>query len=467
VNYAVVVLDSGYRVRYVNRACERLVGRGRQRILGDLATGALPELFGQGFIRYREVHGLAQPGCFDEYHAALDMWTESHACPSPSGLLVCSRDVSAQKRNERVLAGQARVLEMVAASAPLEKVLHAITALVEQQSRQDLCSILLLSDGRLTVAAAASFPADYNAAIDGCEIGPAVGSCGTAASMGRLVVTPDIAADPRWAGYEELALRHGLRACWSRPILSRDGLRVVGTVANYSRKVGQPTDQSLRLLDTAAHLAQIAIGQAEDDAERNATAKLLATEAAVTRVLAGAGSAREAIPRLLEAICITCDWETGAYWVVDEAAEVIRCATFWRQGRIDVEDFERLSLYTALASGAGLPGRVWATARPTWINNLHEDSNFPRRAAAIRHGLRGALGFPVMREGRVVGVMEFFARDIRPSDPNLDAMLTVLGGQVGQFLHRVQAEGQLKAAKEQLQSALREGTQAATAPRQR
>jgi signal transduction histidine kinase/ActR/RegA family two-component response regulator len=457
VNYTVVVLDDAGRISYINQAGERLLSKSRSAVLGGLATQVVPEIFGEAFERYRQSHGLAAAGQFEEYCASLDLWTESHACPSPCGLLVCARDVTARKRNERILTGQARVLEMVATAAPLADILHAITALVEQQSPEDLSSILLLGGGdgrRLHLAAGASLPPDYNAAIEGVEIGPAVGSCGAAAFLGQVVVADDIATDPRWAGFSHIALGHGLRACWSQPIFSPDG-RVLGTVANYSRQPRRPTQQSLQLLETAAHLAQIAINQSEADAQRTRTEKLLATEAAVTRVLAAAESADQALPRILDAICTTCDWETGAYWPVDEPAAVLRCGTFWRHSSVKVDEFERVSWQAEFGPGVGLPGRAWEGARPAWIADVREDSNFPRKAIAAAAGLRGALAFPVMLEGRVIGVMEFFASALRPPDKNLDSMLTVIGGQVGQFLHRMSAEQQLKAARDSAEKANR------------
>jgi signal transduction histidine kinase/CheY-like chemotaxis protein len=349
------------------------------------------------------------------------------------------------------------ILEMVASGAPLTQVLHAITTLVEQQSSDDLCSILLTSpDGlRLHHAAGPSLPAEYNAAIDGAAVGPSAGSCGTAAFNRALVIVDDIATDSRWAQYKHLALPHGLRACWSMPIHSRDGRRVLGTVANYSRHPGPPTEHSLRLLRTAAHVARIAIEQANADARRKHAEKLLVAEAAVSRVLASAENEQHAMPLLLEAICATCDWETGAYWEVDESASLLRCRQFRASPAAHVDEFRLASQAASFATGQGLPGRVWAAAKPQWITDVREDPNFPRKAIAARAGLRAALGFPVVMNARVIGVLEFFTRELREPDAQFDAMLCALGGQIGQFIHRHRADEQLKAARDSAEKANR------------
>ena len=128
--------------------------------------------------------------------------------------------------NEEVIEGQKEALELAVHGAPLAAVLEVLVRTVEAQSSNDvLGSILLLDAGgeRLRLGAAPSLPAAYNAAIDGIAIGPGVGSCGTAAFTRQTVVVSDIQTDPLWAEFKGLAGAHGLRACWSTPILSSTG----------------------------------------------------------------------------------------------------------------------------------------------------------------------------------------------------------------------------------------------------
>src|SRR5687768_8105561 len=228
VNYPVVVLSPDCQIQYINRAGENLVGRDRHGIVGGRASMALPEFFGKGFQHQERSTRLTSASQYEEYFPPADLWTEVHLCPSPAGILACVRDITARKRSERILTGQKRVLELVTSGAALNVILDAITAMVEDQSNSDLCTILLLGeDGRkLHLGSGGSVDDAYNAAIEGLEIGESVGSCGTAAFTRRRVVATDIANDPRWAGFTDIALNHGLRACWSQPILSRDGERV-------------------------------------------------------------------------------------------------------------------------------------------------------------------------------------------------------------------------------------------------
>lgn len=170
------------------------------------------------------------------------------------------QDITDRKRTEALMDGQKRVLEMIATGAPLEESLTGLVRLIEAQVPGMLGSILLLDlrDGRLRHGAAPSLPADYVAAIDGTAIGPNVGSCGTAAYEKATVFVEDIAADSRWTNYRNLALPHGLRACWSTPIFNEQR-QVLGTFAMYYHRPVHPEPEHLRLIDVVTHIAAIAI----------------------------------------------------------------------------------------------------------------------------------------------------------------------------------------------------------------
>jgi len=108
-----------------------------------------------------------------------------------------------------------------------------------------------------------------------------------------------------------------------------------------------------------------------------------------------------------------------------------------------------------LGPAAGLPGRVWVSAGPHWITDVGKDECFARREIALAAGLCGALGFPIVINEQVIGVMEFFTRAWRDPDRALDTMLMVIGGEVGQFMSRTAADEALRAAKESLDKANR------------
>ncbi|MBI4492244.1 MAG: diguanylate cyclase [Chloroflexi bacterium] len=180
----------------------------------------------------------------------------------------------AARAAEALLDGQKRVLELVAQGAPLSTVLETLVGVVEARSSDGLvASILLLDqDGiHLRPGAAPSLPQSFLQATDGLAIGPGVGSCGTAAYRREAVVVSDIASDPKWAEGRELALQHGLRACWSTPIFSSSGY-VLGTFALYYREPRGPSARDRELVDVATHLAGIAI-------ERHQAAEVLKHQA--------------------------------------------------------------------------------------------------------------------------------------------------------------------------------------------
>jgi len=172
----------------------------------------------------------------------------------------CRKRMGELEQGDALLAGEKRILEMIAKSSPLEPILDALCRLGEEMSGNVLVSILLVSpDGKsLRHGAAPSLPKSYTEAIDGALIGPRAGSCGTAAYRGERVIVSDIATDPLWDQYRHLAIDHGLRACWSTPIFSttRD---VIGTFALYSREPGSPSSEQLNLIEQMTHLAAVAI----------------------------------------------------------------------------------------------------------------------------------------------------------------------------------------------------------------
>ena len=157
----------------------------------------------------------------------------------------------------------------------LETILSRHLLAVEQMAeREVITSILLLSrDGkRLSHGAGPNLPQSYRVAIDGAEIGPCAGSCGTAAFFGRPVYVNDIASDPLWADYRHVALPHGLRSCWSTPIRDNAG-SVIATFAIYHRTVGSPSREEIEAIEMITEHVAHAIMWAEGIQELDAPAK--------------------------------------------------------------------------------------------------------------------------------------------------------------------------------------------------
>src|ERR1700692_1440298 len=159
---------------------------------------------------------------------------------------------------------------MVAKGNSLAKILGSLCRLVEAQAGDVLASILLADGDHLRHGCAPSLPKAYTDAINGIVIGPSAGSCGTAAYRGQPVIVEDIAADPLWADYRELALPHSLCACWSTPVFSSQG-KVIATVAMYYRGPRRPTQRNQEIIDRITHLAGAAIQQklAQENLQRS------------------------------------------------------------------------------------------------------------------------------------------------------------------------------------------------------
>jgi GAF domain-containing protein len=168
--------------------------------------------------------------------------------------------IDTDKKEEEFRIGQSRILQKLGANAPLSEILERLVLLIEAQSPGMLCSVLLLSeDGdHVRHGAAPSLPPEYVQAIDGGQIGPKNGSCGTAMYRGEPVVVTDIASDPLWEDYKDLAMANGLRACWSTPILSGRG-KVLGSFAMYYREPRTPTGEEAGLTEVATRIAALAI----------------------------------------------------------------------------------------------------------------------------------------------------------------------------------------------------------------
>jgi diguanylate cyclase (GGDEF)-like protein/PAS domain S-box-containing protein len=149
---------------------------------------------------------------------------------------------------------------MISTGKPLGTVLDALTREIETLSPEMKCSMLLLDgDGiHMRHASAPSLPQEFCRMIDGQPIGPTAGSCGTAMFRGETVISTEIASDPLWLDYRELALSHGLRACWAVPILSPGG-KVLGSFGAYFGHAHAPEEKQLALLEIGRHIGGIAI----------------------------------------------------------------------------------------------------------------------------------------------------------------------------------------------------------------
>ncbi|MBS0184317.1 MAG: response regulator [Nitrospira sp.] len=186
------------------------------------------------------------------------------------------------------------------------------------------------------------------------------------------------------------------------------------------------------------------LGIHTDITERKHLERRLAIQHEVADVLARASGLDAAISAMLQPVCETLGWDEGLLWVVDESAQRLRCHSMWTASGTASEHYGDASRELTFLRGVGLPGRVWADAKPVWISDVTRDENFPRAALAEQAGFHTAAAFPVRLADRVYAVLEFFHHEIRPADSSLLTTFQAVADQLSQFCARERAEERLR-----------------------
>ncbi len=193
-------------------------------------------------------------------------------------------------------------------------------------------------------------------------------------------------------------------------------------------------------------------GIAKDVTKSRRADQLLALEHSVSRRLAEADSTAAALKAVIRAICETEDWECGRYFRVDEKAALLRFGEAWSVQVDAIERFVSGSRELTYAPGAGLAGRAWQTEQPVWSSDIATDPRVAQVKLARDTGMHGAFLFPVVSEGKVIGVFTFNSRQIRDPDERLLDAIRVIGSQIGQFVKRKQAEDVVRENEERFRS---------------
>jgi PAS domain S-box-containing protein len=184
------------------------------------------------------------------------------------------------------------------------------------------------------------------------------------------------------------------------------------------------------------------------ESDRRARLRLAAQNGAV-RALVNATSLEEGTRELLREVCQNLGWAVGAIWMPSVDARVLETRTLWASPGAGVTAFSDTTRATRFPPGTGLPGRVWASGEPAWIVDVTEDPEFTRAEAARAVGLHGAFAVPIPLDGARRGVLEFFSREVLAPDPELLETMSAVGGHLGQFLQRRQAQAALRATEAQ------------------
>lgn len=187
-----------------------------------------------------------------------------------------------------------------------------------------------------------------------------------------------------------------------------------------------------------------------DITDRRRTERRLASQYAVTRVLSESVTLEEAVPKIIQAVGESLEWELGVFWRVDKPSGTLRCLDQWKADSMQADEFVMTTWQQAFKPGEGLPGRIWERGQPLWIRDVTEDPDFIRAGLARTAGLHGAFGFPVRVAGDVEGVVEFFSRHVQEPDDELLKLVADMGLKIGQFGERARAEDALRQTEAQL-----------------
>ncbi|BAY94167.1 MULTISPECIES: adenylate/guanylate cyclase domain-containing protein [unclassified Tolypothrix] len=180
---------------------------------------------------------------------------------------------------------------------------------------------------------------------------------------------------------------------------------------------------------------------------------------AITRILSESQSIKEAMPKILQAICQTIGWDLGELWTPNQYISrsikrhsnhdiVLRCIEIWSSRVVSVREFKAITWQTTYKTGVGLPGRIWARRSPIWIKDIADDDDLLRSQPAAKSGLHAAFGFPIVDDHEILGVMVFFNKEVLQKDIDFLQMMVSIGNQIGHFIKCKQTEAALVESEE-------------------
>jgi diguanylate cyclase (GGDEF)-like protein/PAS domain S-box-containing protein len=180
--------------------------------------------------------------------------------------------------------------------------------------------------------------------------------------------------------------------------------------------------------------------------------QLLRLEHTVARCVAEADSVSSALKAVIRAVCDAQDWDCGRYFQADDETGVLHFAEAWARPDSQFDAFIQGSAKLTYKAGEGIAGRVWQSGEAMWVADVTEDSRVSQKALATKAGMHGAFVFPVNSEGKAIGVLSFSSSEIREPDEGLMQAIHVIGGQIGQFVQRKQAEQVLRESEERFRN---------------
>jgi PAS domain S-box-containing protein len=453
---AICVIDADGKCVLVNPAAVKLAGHPEHELIGSsIADTYLPE---ERHLLANRLEKLKAEGSFRFERKFLR--ENGEIVPVDVSLSALRgryyqaiiRDISQRKRREALLAGENKVLELVAKGDSLADILDKLCLLVEEQSSGVLASILLMDPNgkQLRHGGAPNLPKTYTEAIDGAFIGPSVGSCGTAAYRAEQVIVSDIATDPLWTDFRDLALAHSLRACWSTPIFSSEG-KVIGTFAMYYRKPRSPSPREQDTIKHITYLAGIAVQRKLAEEALRASEQVARGQvealAQSLDVLTTAPEPEKFIGQMLSTIGRLLNAQSVTLWLFDESTDSFVLRLMADGAKAAAPDPEHPFMKDPLFwKQNAVIQELLFTAGPVVCEDLETDPrvNGEWRAYLKQKGAKRFLGVPMLMGGQVrgfVGVRHADKASYRPEEIELTQALAhqvMLAIQLNEFAEQGQ-----------------------------
>ena len=322
-----------------------------------------------------------------------------------------STDIDDRKTDDVLRAGESRILEMVASARPLSEVLEEVCSLVDRISPDSMASVLLVdSSDCLRRGAGPRFPEEFLDLVDGLKIGPAVGSCGTAAFRKEQVIVTDMETDPLWDDYREVARHFGFRAGWSTPILSSSG-SVVGVFGIYWNEPRTPSPIHYHVIDQVTQLTSVAIERQRHQEAIRASEKFARGQAdALTRTI-DAISRESALDRIAEHILreliAQLDAVSSSVWLLNPATGLMGFEFALEEGVLRSKTDPALAAVCRLIPVETVfPWReAFRTGKPVAVQDIRVEPEFPCQSRLLEQGVVTVLIVPMFVGGEAAGII--------------------------------------------------------------
>lgn len=173
------------------------------------------------------------------------------------------RSQESRNRARALLEAQSQILEAVAKETPLKEIMRLLCEKAESLAPDAICSILLVKENRLSHGASPSIPEFYAEIVEGIEIGPNVGACGSACYKKERVIVANIDSSPLFDDYRPLIAQFGWKAAWAEPVFDKSG-ETVAVFSLYSMQPRSPSSEEIQLIETFAYTLGLALGRDQD-----------------------------------------------------------------------------------------------------------------------------------------------------------------------------------------------------------